>query len=472
MGHWDRSNLKVFLAETFRPRKLLAQKDARFAELHSDWLKDQEALRLSREAVAERDARLAELGAHWTKVLAEKDAELAQSREHWSEALRLSQEAIAQKDAHFAALAEHWTKVLAEKDAELAQSREHWSEALRLSQEAVAQKDAHLAELADHWTRVLAEKDAELARTHEHWSDALRLSEAALAEKNGELARLRGGDWTTPEGRAYRAGLKGLRTQFPWVGVFGPLKSASTFVWVALARLLNAERLVFNINDPQDGTQLMHELDPIRMRDRRLQERSVVFRMHVTASQHTLFQIRDLLIPAIVCTRDVFDCLVSLREELVKQWSHSQHMQNTRERGTLETFVGTVPIQMIEHFMHAEPDRQIDMIIELAAFWYLRFYQSWCRAKERHPDLIYVCRYEHLATASEAAMKEIMTFLERPMDDNAISTVVSALMQDHAEANFNVGISGRGRQIMSGAQIDRVISIARAAGAEDLVAGF
>jgi hypothetical protein len=69
-------------------------------------------------------------------------------------------------------------------------------------------------------------------------------------------------------------------------------------------------------------------------------------------------------------------------------------------------------------------------------------------------------------------MKEIMTFLGRPVDDESISTVVSALMQDHAEANFNVGISGRGRQIMSSAQIDRVMAIARVVGAEDLLAGL
>jgi hypothetical protein len=45
-------------------------------------------------------------------------------------------------------------------------------------------------------------------------------------------------------------------------------------------------------------------------------------------------------------------------------------------------------------------------------------------------------------------------------------------MHDPAEANLNVGISGRGRQIMSGAQIDRVMSIARAGGQKIFLAGF
>src|SRR5262245_13501358 len=79
----------------------------------------------------------------------------------------------------------------------------------------------------------------------------------------------------------------------PWIGVFAPPKSASTFVWAVLARLLNADRLVFNTVHPRDGgVQLMHELDPKQMRDRRRRPGSVVFRMHLHASQHTLFHVR------------------------------------------------------------------------------------------------------------------------------------------------------------------------------------
>jgi hypothetical protein len=481
MGRWDRS--EALLNETFRPRKLLAQKDAQLAELRGDWLKAHEAFRLSQDALAGVNGRLTDLQNDWIRVhqafrlsqeaLAQKDAELAELREDWvkvHEAVRLSQETLSQKCAQLTDLGNHWTNVLAEKDTELARSREHWNEALRLSQEAVAQKDVHLAELADHWSKVLAEKDAELAQSREHWGEALRLSQEALAQRDTELAKLRAGPVVLGVDRTE---LSELRTRFPWAGVFGPLKSASTFVWVALSRLLNADKLVFNVADPQaPGVQLMHELDPIRMRDPQLQRRSVVCRMHVTASQYTLFHIRDLSIPAIVCSRDILDCLVSLREELVKQWSNREHMLVTRERGSHEVFMGTVPIQMIERFVRVEPDRQIDMVIELAALWYLRFYQSWRCAKERYPELIHICRFESLATKTEAAMKDLLAFLNHPVDDDAISIVVSALLQDRAEANFNIGISGRGRQIMSGAQIDRVISIARAVGAEDLIGGL
>jgi hypothetical protein len=259
----------------------------------------------------------------------------------------------------------------------------------------------------------------------------------------------------------------------PWVGVFAPPKSASTFVWAVLARLLSADRTVFNTVHPRDGgLQLMHELDSRRMLDRRLRRRSVVFRMHLPASQHTLFHIRELAIRAIVCSRDVFDCLVSLREEWLKQWTHWEQVQGTRERGTEEAFLGTIPIPIIERFMTVEPERQIDMVIELATLWYLRFYQSWRCALERDRKAIYVCRFDELAGASEQVIEQILAFLDCPATSMAISEAISAVMQDRAEANLNVGVSGRGRQMMSAAQIDRVIAIAHTMQAEDLLGGL
>jgi hypothetical protein len=259
----------------------------------------------------------------------------------------------------------------------------------------------------------------------------------------------------------------------PWVGVFAPPKSASTFVWAVLARLLNADRTVFNTVHPRDGgLQLTHELDSKRMQDRRLQRRSVVFRMHLQASQHTLFHIRELAIRTIVCSRDVFDCLVSLREEWLKQWTHREQVEGTRERGTEEAFLGTIPIPIIERFMSVEPERQIDMVIELATLWYLRFYQSWRCVLERDPGAVCVCRFDELAGASEQVIERVLAFLDYPASGIAISDAISAVMQDRAEANLNVGVAGRGRRMMSAAQIDRVIAIARTMKAEDLLGGL
>jgi hypothetical protein len=65
-----------------------------------------------------------------------------------------------------------------------------------------------------------------------------------------------------------------------------------------------------------------------------------------------------------------------------------------------------------------------------------------------------------------------LAFLDYPASGTAISDAISAVMQDRAEANLNVGVAGRGRRMMSAAQIDRVIAIARTMKAEDLLGGL
>jgi hypothetical protein len=122
--------------------------------------------------------------------------------------------------------------------------------------------------------------------------------------------------------------------------------------------------------------------------------------------------------------------------------------------------------------MSVEPERQIDMVIELATLWYLRFYQSWRCVLERDPGAVCVCRFDELAGVSEQVIERVLAFLDYPASRIAISDAISAVMQDRAEANLNVGVAGRGRRVMSAPQIDRVIAIARTMKAEDLLGGL
>jgi hypothetical protein len=112
------------------------------------------------------------------------------------------------------------------------------------------------------------------------------------------------------------------------------------------------------------------------------------------------------------------------------------------------------------------------MVIELATLWYLRFYQSWRCVLERDRNAIYVCRFDELVGASERVIGQILAFLDCPAAGVTIADAISTVMQDRAEANLNVGVAGRGRQMMSAAQIDRVIAIARTMKAEDLLDGL
>jgi hypothetical protein len=49
---------------------------------------------------------------------------------------------------------------------------------------------------------------------------------------------------------------------------------------------------------------------------------------------------------------------------------------------------------------------------------------------------------------------------------------VDHLKKNRGESNINVGLVGRGKALMTGAQIDRVIAIAETLGATELIDGI
>lgn len=277
---------------------------------------------------------------------------------------------------------------------------------------------------------------------------------------------------TAPEKRPARASVHALRSKHPWVGVFGPPKSASTFVWAALARMLAAERLMFNVVHPDDpGIQLLHELDPHQMQARASDARSIVFRLHAMASGNVLTYLDRFCVRSVLCSRNVFDCLVSLREEWIRQWSVPAHV-GALDLGGEDNFIGRVDASQIRRFVAADNQGKTDIVIELTAAWYLRFYSSWKRAIQDRPHAFTVVRYEDFIGREEQTFSHLLNYLGCPYVHDDPAHVVDHLKKNRDESNLNVGLVGRGKALMTGAQIDRVIAIAKTLGATELINGI
>jgi hypothetical protein len=272
--------------------------------------------------------------------------------------------------------------------------------------------------------------------------------------------------------RITRASLLALRAKHPWVGVFGPPKSASTFIWAALARMLNAERLMFNIVHPDDPSrQLLHELDWRQMQARERDTRPIVFRLHAMASGNVLTCLDRFCVRSVLCSRNIFDCLVSLREEWIRQWSAPSYV-GAFSLGGEDNFIGRLDASQIRRFLAADDQGRMDIIIELTAAWYLRFYSSWKRAIQDQPHAFAIVRYEDLIDREEEMLSRLLEHLGCPHIHKSPAWVVDHLKTNRHESNLNVGLSGRGKALMTGAQVDRVIAIAETLGATELIDGI
>jgi hypothetical protein len=114
----------------------------------------------------------------------------------------------------------------------------------------------------------------------------------------------------------------------------------------------------------------------------------------------------------------------------------------------------------------------MDIIIELTAAWYLRFYSSWKRAIQDQPEAFAIVRYEDLMGREEEILSRLLEYLGCPGIYKSPARVVDHLKKNRGESNLNVGLCGRGKAMMTGAQVDRVIAIAETLGATELIDGI
>jgi hypothetical protein len=189
------------------------------------------------------------------------------------------------------------------------------------------------------------------------------------------------------------------------------------------------------------------------------------------ASGNILTYLDLFCVRSVLCSRNIFDCLVSLREEWVKQWSTPGYL-GALALGGEDNFIGRLDASQIRCFLAADDQGRMDIIIELTAAWYLRFYSSWKRAVQDQPHAFAIVRYEDLIGREEETISRLLAYLGCPDIHKSPAGVVDHLKENRDESNLNVGISGRGKALMTGAQVDRIMAIAETLGATELIDGI
>jgi hypothetical protein len=228
---------------------------------------------------------------------------------------------------------------------------------------------------------------------------------------------------------------------------------------------------MFNVVHPHDpGRQLLHEADPHQMQAWAREARSIVFRLHAMASGNILSCLDQFRVQPVICSRNIFDCLVSLREEWIRQWSAPTG--GALDLGGEDNFIGRLDASHIRRFLEVDDRGQIDIIIELTAAWYLRFYSSWKREILNRPHASAIVRHEDLIGREEEVLSRLLKFFGCPNVYDNPAQVVDRLKSSPSESNLNIGLAGRGKALMTGAQVDRVIAIAETLGATELIDGI
>jgi hypothetical protein len=206
-------------------------------------------------------------------------------------------------------------------------------------------------------------------------------------------------------------------------------KSASTFLFNCISSLPGFSRAELTV-----------------LGGRREQELSVykcalVHHLHYVAQNHVRYSEATQIIMTtfdifpVILTRNIFDCVVSLRDHFRKEG--------------LESPIAYIP----KEFLNLSAERQFDVIIDLAVPWYANFFACWADYK----GPAFRASYDDIAKDPNKAILNIT----RNIDVECSATVVDSAIESAraAGSRFNKGESGRGKSLLSTSQIARIREI-------------
>ncbi len=207
-------------------------------------------------------------------------------------------------------------------------------------------------------------------------------------------------------------------------------KSGSTFLVNALAQVTGYQNFFLGYHQlNEQDLYLPNLIDAWSM--------NVISHQHTRPSAPNLDLMDQFGIRPVILTRNAYDAMVSLTDHL--------------ERESPQTPLLNVP----SDFMARHRAERLDMVIELALPWYIRFVAEW-RGADR--DCLWL-RYEDLITDGTGVIGQILAFHGLTKDTAAIE---AALIQARGgSSRFNKGGAGRGEEELSDGQKARIDALTR-----------
>jgi hypothetical protein len=158
---------------------------------------------------------------------------------------------------------------------------------------------------------------------------------------------------------------------------------------------------------------------------------------------------RGQLIP-IVLIRNIFDSLISLRDHLLK----------AKEEETGWCF-GALSPTLLKKIKLLGSKEQLDFLIDRFAHLFFDFYLSWLEASKSEVINPLFISYEELVNDKVGTIVKAARFIGEDLADARVRSCVQELETNRRkEIRFNEGRCGRGREILSEEQIQKIINIA------------
>jgi hypothetical protein len=172
---------------------------------------------------------------------------------------------------------------------------------------------------------------------------------------------------------------------------------------------------------------------------------NTVTHLHITGTASNLFYLDYYKIRPVVQVRNIFDCIVSLRDHI-------------------EAESPVWPMAIIEKEFHFwDYEKQYDFIIDNFVPWYIKFYVSWSRMSKKIQSPLFWVQYEELMENKHEVISNLLRYFNIPFDQEKLKMVLAeqSSMLKKGDYRLNIGRKGRGEESLSLAQMNRVKNFTR-----------
>ena len=153
-----------------------------------------------------------------------------------------------------------------------------------------------------------------------------------------------------------------------------------------------------------------------------------------------------LSIKPFLITRSITDVIVSLKDHIHRDFESNQL-----------SFMWP-QMHLNADFLTLPDDTQFDIIIDHFTPWYIDYLNSWMDAEHMFGSLLWLT-YEDIVNNLEDTLSQLADYYDYSFDLTQLDQVVDQSKSD--KTYFNKGVSGRGKELLSDAQLDRIKSFFR-----------
>ncbi len=215
-------------------------------------------------------------------------------------------------------------------------------------------------------------------------------------------------------------------------------KCGSTFVSKIIAETYGLDYGFF----AGPGKEIEYDIEETFILDRYFDP--YVIHQHVRGIDANVKIVKELGITTFVLTRSIPDVIVSFYDHL-----HNEHT--------------TWPMLYVakEVFFTLDERTKYDQIIDFLTPWLFNFYVSWKEAsKKEYPELVFLT-YEEMLEDKASFFDKVFNAIPFKKAELSASSEAELYEKVKGKSRFNKGRTGRGKEILSEAQINRIKGFAR-----------